>query len=118
MLAIFSFFTTEANAQSLEFENQSSCTVAVQLTASHNNCKDYCVTGLIFLAPNSTTTIPLNCSVPGFGPIRYRRIDLTDGAATATVGLSCGLPSSATYQDCTGDTRTVVMNSPRSATIF
>lgn len=113
------FSATSSYGQSLEFENKSECTVFVQLTASQNSCKPQCQTGLIALAPNSSTQIAVpNCVFGGWVPVQFFQIDLTDGGSTATVGLGCGLNSSATYIDCTGDPRTVVMNNAYSATIY
>lgn len=116
LFAVLFLLGSTVYGQSLEFENRSNCDVTVVLTSG--SCNQGCSTGTITLPARSVTEIPLPpCNIPSFFPNAFNRLTLTDGASTVSVGLACGLPSQATYTDCTGDPRTVIMVSATQAQI-
>ena len=120
LLAFLFVSATAANAQTLEFENKSNCVVVVQISASATSCIPDCQTGLIFLQPESSTQIALPpCGTGPFAtPAQFFQIEYSAGGSTGVIGLGCGLSQSDTYIDCEGVSRTIVMNSVFSATIY
>lgn len=104
-----------AQVAELKFENNSDCPVTVQAQTNDANCKTVCSSSTVTVPANTLVSIPLFCL--GEDKNSTVQVQIMDNQSTATAGTGCGLPISATYLDCFGNTRTLVLIAPNYAQI-